>query len=164
MLNKKVQDAINEQIKNELYSAYIYLAMSAHFEAANLPGIAHWLRAQSNEEVEHAMKFFDYVNDRGGRVALKAIEQPPFEWASPLAAFELVYEHEQKVTGMINNLYALATKENDYPTQVLLHWYINEQVEEEKNASTIVEQLRLVGDHTNGLMMVDHHLGERSGE
>mgnify|MGYP005839444743 FL=1 len=162
MLNKKIQDAINEQIKNELYSAYIYLSMSAYFESMNLAGMAHWMRLQSNEEVEHAMKFFDYVHDRGGRVTLGAIDQPPTEWKSPLAAFENAYEHEQKVTGMINNIYALALKENDYPTQVMLQWFIDEQVEEEKNASTIVEQLKLIGDSTNGLMMLDHRLGERN--
>lgn len=161
MLNKKIQDAINEQIKNELYSAYIYLSMSAYFESMNLAGMAHWMRLQSNEEVEHAMKFFDYVYDRGGRVILGAIDQPPTEWKSPLAAFENAYEHEQKVTGMINNIYALAVKENDYPTQVMLQWFIDEQVEEEKNASTIVEQLKMVGDNSNGLMMLDHRLGER---
>lgn len=162
MLNSTVQNAINEQIKNELYSAYLYLAMSAHFEAANLPGIAKWMRFQSNEEVEHAMKFFDYVNDRGGRVILKAIDQPQSEWSTPIEAFEQVLEHEQKVTGMIHNLFAIATKENDYPTQVMLHWYINEQVEEEKNASTIVEQLHMIGDHPNALLMLDHRLGERA--
>jgi len=162
MLNSTVQNAINEQIKNELYSAYLYLAMSAHFEAANLPGIAKWMRLQSNEEVEHAMKFFGYVNDRGGRVILKAIDQPQSEWSTPLVAFEQVLEHEQKVTGMIHNLFAIATKENDYPTQVMLHWYINEQVEEEKNASTIVDQLRMIGDHPNALLMLDHRLGERA--
>ncbi len=161
MLNKKIQDAINEQIKNELYSAYIYLSMSAYFESMNLVGMARWMRLQSNEEVEHAMKFFDYIHDRGGRVVLGAIDQPPTEWKSPLAAFENAYEHEQKVTGMINNIYALALKENDYPTQVMLQWFIDEQVEEEKNASTIVEQLKLIGDSANGLMMLDHRLGER---
>jgi ferritin len=161
MLNTTVQNAINEQIKNELYSAYLYLAMSAHFEAANLPGIAKWMRFQSNEEVEHAMKFFDYVNDRGGRVTLKAIDQPQSEWSSALVAFEQVLEHEQKVTGMIHSLYALASKENDYPTQVLMHWYIDEQVEEEKNATLIVEQMRMIGDHSGALLMLDHRLGKR---
>jgi len=164
MLSKNVQDAINEQIKNELFSAYLYLAMSAYFEAENLPGCARWMRMQSNEEVEHAMKFFDFIFDRGGRVTLKAIDQPVFEWKSSLAAFEQAYEHEQKVTSMINNIYAVATKENDYPTQVMLHWFIEEQVEEEKNASTIVEQLKMIGDHTNGLLMLDHRLGERGGD
>jgi ferritin len=161
MLNTTVQNAINEQIKNELYSAYLYLAMSAHFEAANLPGIAKWMRFQSNEEVEHAMKFFDYVNDRGGRVTLKAIDQPQSEWSSALVAFEQVLEHEQKVTSMIHSLYALASKENDYPTQVLMHWYIDEQVEEEKNATLIVEQMRMIGDHPGALLMLDHRLGKR---
>jgi ferritin len=162
MLNKTIQDAINEQIKNELFSAYIYLSMSSHFEEMNLSGMAHWMRLQSNEEVEHAMKFFEYIHDRGGKVSLAAIGQPPLEWKSPLAVFENAYEHEQKVTGMINNLYALAVKENDYPTQIMLQWFINEQVEEEKNASTIVEQLKMIGDNKNALMMLDHNLGARS--
>jgi ferritin len=162
MLNKTIQDAINEQIKNELFSAYIYLSMSSHFEEMNLSGMAHWMRLQSNEEVEHAMKFFEYIHDRGGKVSLAAIGQPPLEWKSPLAVFENAYEHEQKVTGMINNIYALAVKENDYPTQIMLQWFINEQVEEEKNASTIVEQLKMIGDNKNALMMLDHNLGARS--
>ncbi|MGW8249782.1 MAG: ferritin [Anaerolineales bacterium] len=162
MLNKKVQDAINEQIKNELYSAYIYLAMSAYFEEQNLLGMAKWMRLQSNEEVEHAMKFFDYIFDRGGRVALEAIEQPPFEWTAPLAAFEQAYAHEQKVTGMINGIYDTAVKENDYPTQVMLHWFIDEQVEEEKNASDIVEQLKRIGENASALLMLDRQLGQRS--
>lgn len=161
MLSKVVEDAINEQIKNELYSAYLYLAMSAHFEAANLPGSAHWMRLQSQEEVEHAMKFFDYVNERGGRVVLQAINQPPVEFKSPLEIFQQALEHEQKVTGMINNLYALAVKENDYPTQVMLQWFIEEQVEEEKSAGDVVEQLKMIGDHTHGLFMLDRQLGAR---
>jgi ferritin len=161
MLSKKVRDAINEQIKNELYSAYIYLAMTAYFEDQNLPGMARWMRMQSNEEVEHAMKFFDYIYDRGGRVALEAIDQPPFEWTSPLAAFEQAYAHEQKVTGLINGIYETAVKENDYPTQVMLHWFIDEQVEEERNASNIVEQLKMIGDQTGPLLMLDHQLGQR---
>jgi ferritin len=161
MLKKTIQDAINEQIKNELYSAYIYLSMSAHFEGMNLAGMAHWMRVQSNEEMEHAMKFFDYIHNRGGKVSLAAIDQPTLEWKSPLAVFENAYEHEQKITGMINNIYALAVKENDYPTQVMLQWFINEQVEEEKNASTIVEQLKMIGDNKNALMMLNHQLGER---
>jgi ferritin len=161
MLSKVVEDAINEQIKNELYSAYLYLAMSAHFEVANLPGSAHWMRLQSQEEVEHAMKFFDYVNERGGRVVLQAINQPPAEFKSPLDIFQQALEHEQKVTGMINNLYALAVKENDYPTQVMLQWFIEEQVEEEKSAGDVVEQLKMIGDHIPSLLMLDRQLGAR---
>jgi ferritin len=161
MLGKKVQDAINEQIKNELYSGYLYLAMSAYFEAKNLPGFAHWMRMQAEEEQEHALKFFDFVNDRGARVVLQAIDQPPVEWESPLAVFEQTLEHEQKVTGLINQLYELALEENDYPTQVMLQWFIDEQVEEEKNATEIVETLRLAGDKGQALIMMDRALGRR---
>jgi ferritin len=161
MLGKKVQDAINEQIKNELYSGYLYLAMSAYFEAKNLPGFAHWMRMQAEEEQEHALKFFDFVNDRGARVVLQAIDQPPVEWESPLAVFEQTLEHEQKVTGLINQLYELALEENDYPTQVMLQWFIDEQVEEEKNATGIVETLRLAGDKGQALIMMDRALGRR---
>jgi ferritin len=164
MFSKTVQDALNEQIKNELYSAYLYLSMSAHFEAANLPGFAKWMRIQAGEEQTHAMKFFDFINDRGGRVTLQAILQPPTEFTTPLAVFEQVLEHEGKVTAMIHNLYALALKENDYPTQVMLQWFINEQVEEEKNASHIVETLKLAGDKGGSLLMLDHRLGKRGGE
>ena len=161
MLNKKVQDAINEQIKNELYSAYLYLSIAAYSEASNLPGLAHWMRLQSQEEVEHAMKFFDFINDRGGRVVLQAIDQPPTEFESPLAIFEQTLEHERKVTAMINQLYELALRENDYPSQVLLQWFIEEQVEEEKNAEQILQTLKMIGDKPQGLVMVDRELGRR---
>ena len=164
MITKTMQDAINEQIKNELYSAYLYLAMSAHFEAANLPGFAHWMRVQASEEEEHAMKFYAYLYDRGGRVQLKAIDQPPFEWPSTLDAFQQVLEHEQKVTSLIHNLYALAVKENDYATQVMLQWFIDEQVEEEKNASTIVEQVKMIEAKGSAILYLDHELGERGEE
>jgi ferritin len=164
MINKTMQDAINEQIKNELYSAYLYLAMSAYFDAANLTGFAHWMRVQAREEEEHAMKFFGYVYDRGGRVQLKALDQPPFEWASTLEAFQQVLEHEQKVTSLIHNLYALAVKENDYASQVMLQWFIDEQVEEEKNAATIVEQLKMIEARGSAILYLDHELGERGEE
>jgi len=161
-INQTVQNAINEQIKNELYSAYLYLAMGAYFEALNLPGFAHWMKLQAAEEQGHAMRFFDYIFERGGRVQLKAIDQPPFEWKSPLDAFEQVLEHEQKVTRLIHDLYALAVKENDYATQTMLHWFIDEQVEEEANALKIVEQLKMIDGHSTALLMLDHRLGERS--
>jgi len=164
MINKKVQDAINVQIKNEFYSAYLYLSMAAHFEAANLLGFAKWMRIQSQEEMDHAMKFFDYLNDRGGRVTLFAIDQPPSEWKSNMEVFQQVYEHEQKVTGMINQLYELAVKESDYPSQVLLQWYITEQVEEEKNASFIIDQLQMIEDRDTAVLMLDKQLGKRGGE
>ncbi len=164
MLSPTLQKAINEQIKNELYSAYLYLAMSAHFEAANLPGFARWTRLQAKEEVEHAMRFFDFVNDRGGRVQLLAIDQPPTEFGSPLQVFEQILEHEQKVTALIHRLYKQALDEGDYPTQVMLHWFIDEQVEEEKSASLIVEQLRMVEGHQGALLHLDRHVGKREEE
>lgn len=161
MLKKAVQDAINDQIGNEVYSAFLYLSMSGYFESVNLPGFARWMRVQYGEELEHALKFFDFVNDREGRVVLKAIGQPPSDFQSPLDAFQQALEHEREVTGMINQLYALALKENDYPAQVLLQWFISEQVEEEKNASNIVEQLKMIGNNGSALLILDRELGAR---
>ena len=161
MLNKTVQDAINEQIKQEFYSAYLYLAMSAHCETINLPGFAHWMRVQYQEELAHALKFFDFVNDREGSVELQAIEQPPGEFQSPLDIFQRSLEHERRISGLIHQLYELAVKENDYPTQVLLQWFIAEQVEEEKSASRVVEQLKLIGNDGAALLLLDRELGAR---
>jgi ferritin len=161
MLGKKLEDVINEQINKELYSGYLYLSMAAYCEAENLPGFANWMRTQAHEEVGHAMRFFDYVNARGGRVVLKAIEMPTPVWKSPLEMFEQVLEHERKVTGMINRLYELALIEKDYAAQVELQWFITEQVEEEQNAGQVVEQLTRVGDQPMGLLMLDRQLGER---
>jgi ferritin len=161
MLSKRLQDAINEQIRNELYSGYLYLAMSAYFEASNLPGFARWMRLQAAEEQEHALKFFDYVHDRGSRVTLKAMDQPPMDWDSPLAVFEDTLQHERKVTGLINKLYELALEGNDYPAQAMLQWFIEEQVEEEKNAEQIVATLKMVGEKGQALVMMDRALGQR---
>jgi len=163
MFSKKLEQAVNEQIKNEIYSGYLYLAMAAQCESMNLNGFAHWLKVQAKEELGHAMKLYDFVNDRGGRVVLEAIDKPPVEYKSLQAMFEAVYEHEQKVTGLINKLYELAKVENDYPLQVHLQWFIDEQVEEEKNAVEILAKLKLVGESGNGLMMLDKVLGEREG-
>jgi ferritin len=156
-----MQDALNDQINAELYSAYLYLSMAAHFEAANLKGLANWMRVQNQEETFHGMKFFDYVLSRQGRVELKAIAAPPTKWKSPLAVFEAVYEHELKVTGLINKLATLAQRENDHATGVLLHWFINEQVEEEANADAIVQKLKLIGDNSSGLFLLDQELAQR---
>ena len=164
MLSQPVQDAINDQIQKELYSAYVYLSMAAYFEAENLPGAAHWMRLQSNEEVEHAMKLFEFLNDRAGRVKLQAIPQPPGEFASPMAVFQEALAHEQKVTKSIHDLYALAVQENDYPTQSMLQWFIDEQVEEEKSAGDIVAQLEMVGDSATALFMLDRALAARQPE
>ena len=164
MLNKAVQSAINDQIKEEFYSAYLYLAMSAYCETINLPGFAHWMRVQYQEELVHALKFFDFVNDREGSVELHAIEQPPSEFQSPLDIFQQSLEHERKISSLIHKLYELAVREKDYPTQTLLQWFITEQVEEEKNAGQIVEQLKMAGGQPAALLLLDNVLGERTAE
>src|SRR5919199_5187304 len=164
MLGKAVQDAMNEQIKSELYSAYQYLSMAAYCESVNLPGFAHWMRVQFREEMEHAMRFYDFILDRNGRVVLQAIDQPVVEFGSPLEVFEQALEHEQKVTAMINDLYALAVKENDYASQTFLQWFVTEQVEEEKNARDVVETLRMVGDSSEALFLLDRELSRRGNE
>ncbi len=161
MLSKPVQDAMNEQIKNELYSAYLYLSMAAHFESTNLSGFAHWMKIQATEEVKHGMKFFEYIYERGGKVTLKTIEQPTVDFKTPLDIFKLAYKHEQKVTALIHKLYELALKENDYPSQVMLQWFVKEQVEEEKSAETIIEQLKMAGDSSAALLMADRQFAER---
>jgi ferritin len=161
MLNKAVLDALNEQIKHEYFSSYLYLAMSAHCESVNLPGFAKWLRIQSQEELSHALKFFDYINDQGAKVILQPIDRPLAEYKSPLELFKSVLEHEKKISGLIHKLYELALREADYATQILLQWFVNEQVEEEKHASAIVEQLKLVGDASPALLMMDRQLGAR---
>jgi ferritin len=164
MLSKNLQDAMNEQIKNELYSAYLYLSMSAYCEAANLPGFAHWMRVQAQEEEAHAMKFYDFIYERGGRVVLQAIDQPPVEFPSPLAVFEQTLEHEQKVTAMIHDLYTLAVEEKDYASQAFLQWFVTEQVEEEASASQILETLKMIGDKGHALIMLDRQLGRRGAD
>ena len=161
MISQAMQDAINEQIKNELYSAHLYLSMSAHFEEQNLPGFATWLRVQFQEEQGHALKFYDYLHERGGVVELQAIPQPPAEWGTHLDIFNQVLEHEQKVTALIYQLYELAVKENDYASQIMLQWFITEQVEEEKNATQIIENLKLIEARGTAVLMLDHDLGKR---
>jgi ferritin len=161
MLSKAMQNALNDQIQKEMYSSYLYLAMSAYCEANNLPGSAKWTRIQSQEEMSHAMKLYDYVTDRGGQVTLEAIQKPPAEYKSALDIFRKVLEHEQHVTASIHKLYAQAVKENDYASQIVLQWFVTEQVEEEKNATAIVEQFKAVGESKTSIMMLDRHLGKR---
>ena len=161
MLAKVVQDALNDQIRKEYASSYLYLAMAACAEANNLLGSGRWMRLQSQEELGHAMKLFDYVNDRGGRVRLEAIGQPPADFGSALQMFEKTLAHEQQVTASIHKLYALAVTEQDYATQIILQWFITEQVEEEKSAAMVVEQLKAVGESKTSLMLLDRHLGKR---
>ena len=164
MISKAVEKAVNDQINKELYSAYVYLAMSAWCEAANLPGAAGWLRRQAREEVGHGLKFFEYLNDRGGRVTLGAIEKPTGEFGSLLEVFEQALAHERKVTASIHELVALANAEKDYASQPLLQWFVSEQIEEEKTASLIVEKLKRAGKEGPGLLFLDRELGERSAE
>lgn len=161
MISKSMQEAINDQINKEMFSSNLYLSMVAYFEEHNLPGFAHWMRLQANEETEHAMKFFDYLVERGGRVKLGAFPAPKADWASSLEAFQQALEHEEMITASINSLYGLALKENDYPSQILLHWFISEQVEEEKNASDIIHQLKMIDAHGTAVLMLDKQLGKR---
>ncbi|MBA3474459.1 MAG: ferritin [Rubrobacter sp.] len=164
MLDKAIQDAMNEQIKNEFYSAYQYLSMAAYCESANLPGFASWMRTQSQEETEHAMKFYDFILARNGRVVLQAMDQPVVDFSSPLEVFEQALEHEREVTTMINDLYGLAVRENDYASQAFLQWFVTEQVEEEKNAGDVVDTLKMVGEKSESLFLLDRELGGRTRE
>ncbi|MFN2400626.1 MAG: ferritin [Gemmatimonadaceae bacterium] len=160
MLSKPIQSALNDQINHELASAYLYLSMAAYFEATNLRGFAAWMRRQAGEETAHAMKIFDYVNDRDSRVTLMAIGQPPGEFTSPLDVFEQTLTHERKVTGLINRLCDLAADENDHATWAMLQWFVTEQVEEEKTAKLIVEQLRMIGATSSAIFFLDRHVGK----
>jgi len=163
MLGDKLQKAMNNQITDEMYSAYLYLSMSAHFEAGNLPGMARWMRLQAGEEQAHALKFFDYINERNGRVTLQAIPQPPADFGTPKAVFDQVLKHEQDVTSLIRQLYELAVEEKDYAAQGMLQWFISEQVEEEKHAGEIVETFKMLGESPMALIMLDRQLGSRGG-
>lgn len=162
MLSKKIQQALNDQINAEYFSSYLYLSMAAHCEAVNLEGFAHWMRIQSQEELAHALKFFEFVVDRGGRVDLKAIDGPPTSWDSPAALFEATLEHERHVTGRIHNLVDLARAESDHATEAFLQWFVNEQVEEEKTADGILQKLKLVQDAPGGLYLLDRELSQRA--
>jgi ferritin len=164
MISKKLEKALNDQINAELYSAYLYLSMSAYFEAENLPGFANWMRVQWQEEVKHALKIYDYVNERTGRVVLKSITEPPAKWKSPMDVFEATYKHEQVVTGRINDLVNQAIAEKDHATNAFLQWFVTEQVEEEKSADEIVQKLRCISDAPGGLYMLDKELGQRQSK
>jgi ferritin len=153
--------ALNEQIKEEMASAYIYLSMAAYCESINLPGFARWMQAQSNEEMEHAMKFYGFINERGGRVVFEALEQPPVEFDGPVDVFEKTLAHEQHITGRIHDLYALAAEEKDYASLGILQWFVDEQVEEESTAGEILDQLKMIGVKGQALFMMDRHLGSR---
>jgi ferritin len=162
MLKPSLEKALNDQINAEIYSAYMYLSMSAWFDDAGLPGMAKWMKAQYQEEMFHADKFFHYVQERGGRVLLRAIEAPPTEWESALDVFEKTLDHERHVTSLINDLASLSLDERDHATHNFLQWFIAEQVEEEATADELVNQLRMVGKSGHGMLMIDRELGVRS--
>lgn len=162
MINKKMEEAINKQINAELYSSYLYLSMSAYFSLINLGGFANWMKIQAQEELTHAMKFYDYINERGGKVTLTKIEQPKTEWKSALEAFEDTYNHECVVTGLINDLVNLAIEEKDHSSNVFLQWFVTEQVEEEASAQEILDKLKFIGDNGAALFMIDKDLSQRN--
>ncbi len=162
MLKKNIEQAINAQINAEFWSAYLYLSMSAYCHENGNTGMANWFAVQFKEEQDHAQLLFNYVISRGGRITLAPIAQVQTHWESPLQAFEDTLTHEQKVTEMINNLYALADSEKDYATQSMLRWFIDEQVEEEETAQEIIKNLRLIKDNGFGLFMLDKELGART--
>lgn len=164
MLSKKMEAALNNQINAEFFASYQYLAMAAYFEAQNLMGFAHWMHIQSQEETTHAMKFYNYINSRRGRVALDAVAAPKTEWDSPLAVFEAALEHEQHVTGMINKLMNLGIKESDHATTSFLKWFVDEQVEEESTADMAIQDLKRVGNSVEGLFILDREMGQRQAE
>ena len=162
MLNPEIQDALNKQINAEMFSAYLYLSMAAHFETQSLQGMANWMRIQVQEETAHAMKFFDFINERDGRVTLTEIEAPKTEWGSAAEVFQDAYEHEQKITGMINELSNLAASSKDHAAHNFLEWFVAEQVEEESTVRTIVDQLKLVGGDGVGQFILDGQLAQRT--
>ncbi|HSG42360.1 MAG TPA: ferritin [Anaerolineales bacterium] len=164
MINKTMQNAMNEQINKELFSSYLYLSMAAYFEDKNLPGFANWMRLQADEEREHAMKFYDFILERGGQVQLKAIEAPKTDWGSNLEVVEEVAAHEAKVTASINELYELALKEKDYPAQIMLQWFITEQVEEESSAAQVLASLKMIEARETAVLQLDHRLSKRQAE
>lgn len=161
-MDPKVKDLINDQITHEFYAAYLYLAMAAHFEAQNYDGFAQWFRMQAKEEEAHAMKLFDYMVERGESIELKQIDKPPATFGAPVDAFKAALAHERKVTGLINTIYEAALAAKDYPTQVMLQWFIEEQVEEEDTTGTAVERLEMAGDNLAALMFLDSEYGKRS--
>lgn len=161
MLSENIEKALNEQINAEFWSAYLYLAMACNFEADGKPGIANWFRIQFQEEQAHAQIFMNYVHARGGRVVLKPIAEVPEKWECPVCAFRDTLAHEQKVTAMINSIYALAEKEHDYATREKLNWFISEQVEEEETAKELIDKFTLIGKDGMGIYMLDNELGAR---
>ncbi len=164
MISPKMQNAFNEQINKEMASAHLYLSMAAYFENTGLPGAAKWMYIQAGEENEHAMKLFAHLIDRGGKVALGAIPAPQQVWSGAMEAFKAVYDHEQFITKSIHDLYETALQEKDYAAQILLQWFINEQVEEEKNSSAVIDSMKRIEAHETAVLQLDHQLGKRGSK
>jgi ferritin len=162
MLSEKMQQALNDQVNAEFYSAYLYLSMHAYFKSINLDGFANWMYYQAQEELTHGMKIYDFINQRGGRVQLRQIKAPETQWESPLAVFEATLQHEQKVTSLINGLVELALSEHDHASNIFLQWFVSEQVEEEESVGGVLEQLKLMGEAKSGFFMIDRELARRS--
>lgn len=161
MIKPTMEKSLNDHINSELYSSYLYLSMSSYFQSINLPGFAHWMLVQYKEETTHAMKFFNYLNDRGGRIILEAIARPETGWESPVAALETSLEHEKTTTERINSLVDSALAERDHATVNFLQWFVSEQVEEEATFVDVIEQLRRIGDSKSALYFLDKELGQR---
>jgi len=161
MIGKRMEQAMNDQIRHETFSAYLYASMAAYFHAEGLDGMAQWMKAQAQEELGHALRFFDHIHARGGRVLLQAIDKPEQSWDSPLAAFRAALEHERFITGKINELASIADKENDRATATLVQWFVAEQVEEEDSVSKVIRRLERIGESGHGLVMADRELGRR---
>ena len=162
MISTKMQKVLNDQINEEMFSSYLYLSMAAHFEAKNLKGFGNWFRIQSQEETTHAMKFYNFVLQKGGKVTLKQIAAPKTEWKTISEAFSDTLKHEQKITGLINKLVEVAMVEKDYATNTFLQWFVTEQVEEEANVEDLIQKLEMIGDNKSGLYMLDNELGQRT--
>jgi len=161
MITKKMEEALNGQVNAEFYSSYLYLSMAGYFESIGLKGFANWMHVQFQEEQFHTMKLHGYIFERGGKVTLNAIEAPPSDWDSPVAVFEATLKHEQKVTGLINDLVYLTRQEKDNASEIFLQWYVNEQVEEEDNVNTVLGQLKLVKDSPQGMFIMDKEMAQR---
>lgn len=160
-INKKINDAFNKQIKEEYFSSYLYLSMAAYFDDLNLSGFANWMKVQAGEEFKHVMKFYKHITERNGRVEFEQIDKPKASWNSPSEAFEDAYKHEQKITSLIHDLVKLTRDEKDYAGEVFLHWFVDEQIEEEEQTRAILDNLKFIGDSKQGLLMIDRELSKR---
>lgn len=161
MIKESVEKALNDQVNAEIYSAYLYLSMSSYLASINLPGFSGWMKAQAQEEMVHAMKIYNFIEERGGRVRLAEIAAPPSDWDDPLAVFAATLDHERKVTGLINNLVDVALAEKDHATNIFLQWFVTEQVEEEASVDAVLQKLKLIGSKGQALFMIDRELGAR---